>query len=129
MDPWDIVQARCEQVYTDKQFFRHSFEVKGQNGFWEEVRSILLPYFLRGLPSYEDADTMTDFFTSTDIFRVLTLIEEWIIEGMKIPPQDFASALRTAYIVYSTWIGEVASGKPISEFPEGTFEKVKYLKK
>ena len=129
MDPWDIIQAICEQIYSDKKFFSHSFEVKGQNGFWEEVESILLPYFLRGLPSYGDADRMRDFFTSTDIYRVLTLMEEWIREGMKISPQEFASALRTSYIVYATWITEVATGKPASEFPEEMLEPVKFIKK
>ena len=119
----------CEQIYSDKKFFSHSFEVKGQNGFWEEVESILLPYFLRGLPSYGDADRMRDFFTSTDIYRVLTLIEEWIREGMKISPKEFASALRTSYIVYATWITEVATGKPASEFPEEMLEPVKFIKK
>lgn len=44
-------------------FFVHSFEVKGQNGFWEEVEKILLPYFLRGLPSYGNADRLRDFFS------------------------------------------------------------------
>lgn len=129
MDPWDIIQAICEQIYSDKKFFSHSFEVKGQNGFWEEVESILLPYFLRGLPSYEEADRMRDFFTSTDIYRVLTLMEEWIREGMRITPQEFASALRTSYIVYATWITEVATGKPASEFPEEMLEPVKFIKK
>ncbi len=129
MDPWDIIQAICEQIYSDKKIFSHSFEVKGQNGFWEEVESILLPYFLRGLPSYGDADRMRDFFTSTDIYRVLTLMEEWIREGMKISPQEFASALRTSYIVYATWITEVATGKPASEFPEEMLEPVKFIKK
>ena len=129
MDPWDIVQAICEQVYTDKKFFTHSFEVKGQNGFWEEVQNILLPHFMRGLPSYEGADNMRDFFTSTDITRILTLIEEWIREGMQISPKEFASALRTSYIVYSTWMYDVASGKPITQFSDEIFEKVKILKK
>ena len=72
---------------------------------------------------------MRDFFTSTDIYRVLTLMEEWIREGMKISPQEFASALRTSYIVYATWITEVATGKPASECPEEMLEPVKFIKK
>ena len=48
---------------------------------------------------------------------------------MRITPQEFASALRTSYIVYATWITEVAAGKPASEFPEEMLESVKYIKK
>jgi len=129
MDPWDMIQAICEQVYSDKKFFSHSFEVKGQNGFGEEVKEILLPLFSRRLPSYGSADRMRDFFTSTDIDRNLLLIEEWISEGMRIPPAEFASALRTSYIVYSTWLREVASGEPITRFPPEMLETVKHIKK
>ena len=127
-DPWDIAQAICEQIYSDKAFFSHSFEVKGQNGFWEEVKSILMPYYQRSFPSSE-ADSMRDFFLTTDIDRVLTLMDEWIREGMKLTPEEFASALRSSYIIYATWITEVASRVPASDFPEELYESIKNIKK
>jgi hypothetical protein len=71
---------------------------------------------------------MRDFFLETDIYREL-LLEEWIREGMKITPQEFASALRSSYIIYATWITDVATGKPASEFPEEMLEPVKFIKK
>lgn len=128
-DPWDMTQKICEQIYSDKDFFMHSFEVKGQNGFWEEISSILMPYFQKSFPSYGDADRMRDFFLSTDIHRVLTLLEEWIRDGMQITPEAFASALRTSYFVYATWITEVATGKPASVFPADMVEPAGYIKK
>lgn len=128
-DPWDITEAICEQIYSDKNFFSHSFEVKGQNGFWEEVRSILMPYYQRSFPSVGEADRMRDFFLETDIYRELLLLEEWIREGMKITPHEFASALRSSYIIYATWITDVASGAPASEFPPELYESVKNIKK
>jgi len=72
---------------------------------------------------------MRDFLTATDIDRVLNLMEEWIREGMQITPEEFASALRTSYIVYATWIIELATGKPASEFPEDILEPVQHIKK
>lgn len=72
---------------------------------------------------------MRDFFLETDIYRELLLLEEWIREGMKITPQEFASALRSSYIIYATWITDVATGKPASEFPEEMLEPVKFIKK
>ena len=128
-DPWDITQAICEQIYSDKQFFSHSFEVKGQNGFWEEVRSILMPYYQRSFPSVGEADRMRDFFLETDIYRELILLEEWIRDGMQITPEEFASALRTSYFIYATWITEVATGRPASDFPADMLESVKNIKK
>ena len=128
-DPWDITEEICGQIYSDKDFFSHSFEVKGQNGFWEEVKTVLMPYFQRSFPSVGEADRMRDFFIETDIYRELSLMEEWIREGMKIPPAEFASALRSSYIIYATWITEVATGKPASDFPQEMFEPIKFIKK
>ena len=89
-----------------------------------------MPHFLIKFPSYGDGiDRMRDFFLSTDIYRVLSLIEEWIRSGMQMPPEEFASALRSSYIVYATWTAEVASGQSATLFPEEMFESVKYLKK
>ena len=127
-DPWDITKDICEQIYSDKKFFSHSFEVKGQNGFWEEVKTILMPYFQQKFPSVGEADRMRDFFLETDIYRELSLLEEWIRGGMKLTPEEFADALRTSYIVYATWITEVAAGNPASEFPQEIFKNVKYIK-
>lgn len=128
-DPWDITQKICEQIYSDKAFFTHSFEVKGQNGFWEEVRSILLPFFQKDLQSHEASDSMKEFFTSTDIYRVLHLIEDWIRSGMTSTPEEFASSLRTAYFIYATWITELATGRPASEFPKELLETIQHVKK
>ena len=36
---------------------------------------------------------------------------------------------RFAYIVYATWIKDVATGNPASEFPEEMLEPVKFIKK
>lgn len=128
-DPWDITEEICGQIYSDKDFFSHSFEVKGQNGFWEEVKTILMPYFQRKFPSVGEADRMRDFFIETDIYRELSLMEEWIREGMEITPAEFASALRSSYIIYATWITEVATGKPASDFPQEMLEPIKFIKK
>ena len=128
-DPWDMTKAICEQIYSDKDFFYHSFEVKGQNGFWEEVSSILLPFFERDLQSHEASDSMKDFFTSTDIYRVLHLIENWILTGMASTPDEFSSSLRTAYYIYATWITELATGNPASVFPEELLETIRFIGK
>ena len=66
---------------------------------------------------------------TSDIYRELSLMEEWIREGMKITPAEFASALRSSYIIYATWITEVATGKPASDFPQEMLEPIRFIKK
>ena len=124
----EVSRRTFYRYYSDKKFFSHSFEVKGQNGFWEEVKTILMPYFQQKFPSVGEADRMRDFFLETDIYRELTLLEEWIRGGMKLTPEEFADALRKSYIVYATWITEVATGKPATEFPAEMVGPVAYIK-
>ena len=121
-DLWDIILEICKQAYQDKKFFRHSFEVKGQNGFWEEVSSILMPYFQRDFPSNE-FDRMRDFFISSDIQRAFVLIENWIKDGMPVPPEEFVYKLRIYYYMYGTWVVEHAEGRPRTEFDESIMEE------
>lgn len=127
-NPWDLIQAICEQIYSDKYFFIHSFEVKGQNGFWEEFSLVLMPFFQKGLQSNESSDSMKEFFAATDIDRLLQLIENWIRTGMPSTPEEFASSLRTAYYIYATWITELATGKSISEFPDVVLDTIKKVR-
>ena len=87
-----------------------------------------MPYFQQKFPSVGEADRMRDFFLETDIYRELSLLEEWIRGGMKLTPEEFADALRTSYIVYATWITEVAAGNPASEFPPEMFENIRFIK-
>ena len=47
---------------------------------------------------------------------------------MKLTPEEFADALRKSYIVYATWITEVATGKPATEFPAEMVGSVAYIK-
>ena len=44
---WDVFRKICIQISTDKPFFRHAFEVKGQNGFWNEAKDILTPLYMK----------------------------------------------------------------------------------
>lgn len=120
-DFWDIFAKICDQIYSDKKFFKHAFEVKGQNGFWEEAGRILTPYFMREAPSYEYIDDMKAFFVATDLERMFHLIELWINAGMRYSSKEFSDFIRTNYYIYGQWTYQLASKQERSAFTKDIF--------
>ena len=96
--------------------------------YYSDKHALLKDVFVECFFSKISADEDRDFFLETDIYRELSLMEEWIREGMEITPAEFASALRSSYIIYATWITEVATGKPASDFPQEMLEPIKFIK-
>lgn len=129
-DFWDIFSKVCEQIYSDKRFFGHALEVKGQNGFWDEASAILTPYYIREAPSYEFVDQIKEFFVVTDINRLFNLIENWINSGMKESAKEFAKSIRVSYYIYGIWTSQLASRRERSSFsPDIYSDFEEYLEK
>lgn len=128
-DFWDIFAKICEQIYSDKKFFKHAFEVKGQNGFWDEARNILFPYFMREAPSYDFLDEMKAYFVITDFERLFHLIELWISNGMKDSAKKFAQFIRTNYYIYGMWTAQLASKQERTPFSAEIFDEFEQMLK
>lgn len=129
-DFWDIFAKICDQIYSDKEFFKHAFEVKGQNGFWEEAGMILTPYYMREAPSYEFVDKMKAYFVATDLERIFHLIELWIASGMKQSSREFSSFIRINFYIYGRWTYQLAGKKERSTFTKDIFSDFEgYLSK
>ncbi len=127
-DFWDIFAKVCYQIYSDPLFFKHALEVKGQNGFWEEISAILSPYYSKHSPSYDFLVDMKDFYISTDISRLLILIEKWIKSGMKTPPYEFAYSVRVSYYIYGLWTSQIAAKQDVTEFSSDVYDDMyKYI--
>lgn len=120
-DFWDIFTKICDQIYSDRKFFKHAFEVKGQNGFWEEASKILTPYFMREAPSYDFIDQMKSYFVTTDLERMFHLIEVWINEENAYSGKEFSSFIRTNYYIYGKWTAQLASKEERSTFTKDIF--------
>lgn len=120
-DFWDIFAEICEQIYSDKKFFKHAFEVKGQNGFWDEASSILTPLYMREAPSYDFLDEMKEYFVVTDLDRIFHLIEIWISTGMHQNAKEFSFFIRTLYYIYGQWTFQLAAKQERSTFTKDIF--------
>ena len=113
---WDLFRKLCAQIYSDQAFFGHAFDVKGQNGFWEEAKKIIAPYMRRDFRIPDDIRDTVDFYISNDIDVLFQLIEKWIREGCVMDPDQFSAYAHDSFKVHGKWIYEVATGRPLSEY-------------
>lgn len=113
---WDIFNEMCIQIEKEKAFFRHAFEVKGQNGFWIEARKIIGPYMSRDYPFTRETEEMGEFFVTNDLNMLFQLLEQWIHDDCRPLPEEFSEFVRRSFAVYGKWVYEVATSRPRSEY-------------
>lgn len=113
---WDVFRKICMQISADRPFFRHAFEVKGQNGFWEEAADILTPLYMQEAPSYDFLNEIKLFFVVTDLDRLFRLIEKWLNTDQEQSAEDFAEFIRVSYYIYGLWNSQLAAGDERSTF-------------
>lgn len=113
---WDLFEEICIQMYAEKEFFHHAFEVKGQNGFWEETHRLLTPYMERDYPVDAKANKRFQFFVSHTIDMLFELMEKWIQSVVPLSPIEFADSVRCSFAIYGKWLYEAATNQPRTVF-------------
>ena len=126
---WDLFRKICKQISTDKPFFKHAFEVKDQNGFWDEAKALLTPLYMKEAPSYDFLNEIKLFFVLTDLDRLFQLIENWLHSDTDQSAEDFAEYIQISYYIYGLWSSQLAAGEERSTFsPEIYQDFEKHLK-
>ena len=107
------------QVYNDQDFFRHAFQIVGQNGFWEQSEKLLVPLIYKELPKQTEPeyDELAWFFSAEDVHTVLKLIVKWN-NNDPCPPDEFAYKLRTSFAVRGRWLYELAMKFELKDYNE-----------
>lgn len=122
---WDVFRKICVQIAGDRPFFRHAFEVKGQNGFWDEAKNILTPLYMKEAPSYEFLNEIKLFFVVSDLDRLFYLIDRWLNSSKEQSAEDFAEYIRVSYYIYGLWNSQLASGEERSTFSPEVYSNFK----
>lgn len=120
-DFWDIFGKICEQIYSDKDFFRHAFEVKEQNGFWHEARALFAPIYKREAQPEIINQDIRDFLIDTDMDRLFHMIEKWISEGLKQSAREFVNTIKVSFYISGTWTAQLAAGVERTVFPNDIY--------
>ena len=101
---WDFFAALCSYLYDNRSFYRKLLAVRGQDSFYEHLRSYLRPFLQKPLSDIsgqaEVPPIYMDFFTDS----ISCALERWLLEkDCQLPTQFVASLkellLRTARYV------------------------------
>lgn len=115
---WDLFRKLCAQIYSEQAFFSHAFDVKGQNGFWDEAKKIIAPYMRRDFPITDEIRDTVEFYISNDIDALFQLIERWIRSGCVTDPESFSNFARDSFKVHGRWIYELATDRTPTEYSQ-----------
>lgn len=115
---WDIIRQMIFQVYEDRAFFHHAFQVVEQNGFWEESEKLLVPLLYKELPrqTNPEYDQMARFYCREDVHTALKMIVMWNEDPC--PPEEFAFKLQTSFGVRGKWLYELSMKYKLEDYDE-----------
>ena len=106
-DRWAVVEALCQYLYQERDFYGKLMQFSGQNSFRQYFQSLLLHFVehflmpdpgelrmvaVQGGVTPEAAQSFYSHFISD---AVLVAILRWLNEGIELPPEDFVALLRS----------------------------------
>lgn len=106
MQKLQLLEKTCAYFYENKTFYKNAFAVTGQNSFSEyfiEVTHLILKMQLSEIfINKKNVDFYATFYA--DAIRVS--ISRWLIEGAKIPPDQFVELLKNAIEGFAEYLSE-----------------------
>lgn len=115
---WDVIEKCCRLIYDERAFFSHTFESKGQNGFWEETVAFMVPFARKEYPETGYLSEKGMDLIISSIYTMMHLTEKWIKDGFQTDPETFCRESRHAFAIYSKWLYQSAMGKKIEPASE-----------
>lgn len=91
---WDFIEKVCEYFYENRNFYRKTLQIKGQNSFSDHFTEYIHPILksrLIDLIGNEQVDEFAiDFFTDA----VLCAMKRWLLAKDCVPPEKFAPRVK-----------------------------------
>lgn len=92
----NILEEICKYFYENKTFYKNAFEVTGQNSFSEYFIEILHPILTLHLNEIFKNNKNLEFYATFYADAIRVSISRWLLEGAKIPPEQFVKLLTNA---------------------------------
>lgn len=95
-DDWQLLHSLCAYFHKERVFYRNALEIRGQNCFQDYFIESIQPFISMLISDIYTGGEHLDFYVTfyTDAF--LTALIRWLNEGTSIPPEQFASLLKSA---------------------------------
>lgn len=96
-DPgWEIIEKMCEFFYENRVFYSNALKVRGQNSFSEYFDEVMHPIIHSQIEDTFKDKPNHDFYATFFADAIRVAITRWLLEGTRIPPDEFAGLIRSA---------------------------------
>lgn len=110
---WEVIEKMCQFFYENRSFYSNALQVKGQNSFSEYFHEVLHPLVLAYFADIFANDPNQEFYATFFADSIRVTITRWLLEGAKIPPEEFVGLMKTAVTGVAYKIVSDDFGQPI----------------
>ena len=103
---WNLLEDLCDYFYENRNFYRKTFNIEGQNSFTDYFRDIVAMILANGLEDVFENDTAFDFYVDFYADAFVCAIKRWISKKDCITAQEFSIRLKTCLVGISHKIVE-----------------------
>jgi len=107
---WELMEDICQYFYDNRNFYRKTFVIEGQNSFSDYFRDVITLIINKGMQGYFRNDDSIDFFLDFYADAFVCAVKRWISQKDCIPAKEFSCRLKRCLIGMSDRIEQ--------EFPD-----------
>jgi probable dihydroxyacetone kinase regulator len=111
---WEMIEKTCQFFYENRSFYSNALQVRGQNSFSEYFNEVVHPLILGHFADIFANDQNQDFYATFFADSIRVAITRWLLEGAKIPPEEFVGLMKTAATGVAHKIVSEEFGQPTS---------------
>lgn len=93
---WDLIDEICGYFYDNSKFYSNALQVNGQNSFSEYFTEVMHPLLLSHCREFFENDKDREFYATFFADAIRISIARWLLEGTKIPANEFVQLMKTA---------------------------------
>lgn len=106
---WDLLEDLCTYFYENRDFYRKTFNVVGQNSFSEYFREVVEMILTNIMKKFYNTEDPIDFYVDFYSDAFFCAIKKWISSQDCIPADVFVHRLKSCLLGTSNQIIQVLS--------------------
>lgn len=91
---WDLLEDLCMYFYENREFYRKTFNVVGQNSFSDYFREVVVMINKTIMDEIFDENDPLDFYVDFYSDAFFCAIKRWITDKDCVPPDVFVKSLK-----------------------------------
>ncbi len=105
-DGWNLLEELCGYFYENRNFYRKTFSVEGQNSFSDYFREIVSIVLTNEIGEIFEGEESLDFYVDFYADAFVCAIKRWLSKKDCIDAKEFSDRLKTCLIGTSNRIVE-----------------------